>query len=157
MNNQIPTFAILGHPKEGKSSIVSTLAEDDSVPISPIPGETKKCREYPVFVDGREIIRFVDTPGFQQPRKTCEWMKQYTGPTDQMVTEFIHANGSVPDFIDECELCAPLAAGAGIIYVVDGSCPYGADYEAEMEILRWSGRPSLALINPIEGDEFAVC
>jgi hypothetical protein len=37
---------------------------------------------------------------------------------------------------------------------VDGSCPYGADYEAEMEILRWSGRPSLALINPIGGEEF---
>ena len=45
-------------------------------------------------------------------------------------------------------------AGAGIIYVVDGSCPYGADYEAEMEILRWSGRPSLAVINPAEGEEF---
>lgn len=150
MNNHIPTYAILGHPNEGKSSIVSTLAEDDSVPISPIPGETKKCREYPVFVDGREIIRFVDTPGFQQPRKTCEWMKQYTGPGDQMVAEFIHTNGSVPDLIDECELFAPLATGAGIIYVVDGSRPFRSVDAVEMEILRMTGLPRMAILNAKE-------
>ena len=39
--------------------------------------------------------------------------------------------------------------GAGILYVVDGSVPYGAEYEAEMEILRWTGQPRMALINPI--------
>jgi hypothetical protein len=38
--------------------------------------------------------------------------------------------------------------------VVDGSTPFGADYEAEMEILRWTGRPSLALINPIENSDY---
>jgi hypothetical protein len=39
--------------------------------------------------------------------------------------------------------------GAGILYVVDGSRPFGEDYEAEMEILRWTGQPSMALINMI--------
>ncbi len=58
--SKIPAFAILGHPNEGKSSVVATLAEDDSVRISPVPGETKKCRVYPVFVDADEIIRFID-------------------------------------------------------------------------------------------------
>ena len=33
--------------------------------------------------------------------------------------------------------------------MVDGAVPYGPDYEAEMEILRWTGQPSLAVINPI--------
>jgi hypothetical protein len=150
MNNQIPSFAVLGHPNEGKSSVVSTLAEDDSVPISPIPGETKICREYPVLVDSREIIRFIDTPGFQNPRKTLEWMKQYEGPGDQMVSEFIIANGSDPDFIDECELLAPLAAGAGIIYVVDGSRPIRSVDAIEMEILRLTSLPRMAVINEKE-------
>jgi hypothetical protein len=36
--------------------------------------------------------------------------------------------------------------------VVDGSLPCGPEYEAEMEILRWTGEPSMALINPI-GDQ----
>jgi len=150
MKNNIPSFAILGHPNEGKSSVVSTLAEDDSVPISPIPGETKKCREYPVVVDGLEIIRFIDTPGFQQPRKTFEWIKQYQGLQDQMVAEFIRTNSADPDFIDECELLAPLAAGAGIIYVVDGSRPFRTVDAIEMEILRMTGLPRMAIINAKE-------
>jgi hypothetical protein len=150
MNNYIPSFAILGHPNEGKSSVVSTLAEDDSVPISPIPGETKKCRVYPVSIDGHEIIRFIDTPGFQQPRTTLEWMKQYAGPIDQIVAEFVNANRSDPDFIDECELLAPLAAGAGIIYVVDGSRPFRSVDGIEMEILHMIGLPRMAIINTKE-------
>ena len=36
----VPEFAIIGHSNEGKSSVLSTLAEDDSVRVSPIPGET---------------------------------------------------------------------------------------------------------------------
>jgi hypothetical protein len=44
----------------------------------------------------------------------------------------------------------PIVAGAGILYVVDGGVPYGPEYEAEMEILRWTGAPSMAIINPIE-------
>jgi GTP-binding protein EngB required for normal cell division len=68
VKDKSPVFAVLGHPNEGKSSVVSTLAEDDSVKISPTPGETRTCREYPVIIDGRTVIRFVDTPGFQNPR-----------------------------------------------------------------------------------------
>ena len=65
----IPEFAILGHPNEGKSSVLSTLAEDDSVRVSPIPGETTECRSFPVIIDGREVLRFTDTPGFQNPAR----------------------------------------------------------------------------------------
>ncbi|MCI5191117.1 MAG: hypothetical protein D3905_15290, partial [Candidatus Electrothrix sp. AS4_5] len=59
----IPEFAIVGHPNEGKSSVLSTLSEDDSVRISPMPGETRECRSFPVIIDNKEVIRFIDTPG----------------------------------------------------------------------------------------------
>ena len=36
----VPRFAVVGHPNKGKSSIVATLAEDDAVQISPLPGTT---------------------------------------------------------------------------------------------------------------------
>ena len=52
----VPVFAVVGHPNKGKSSIVSTLARDDSVAIGPMPGTTVKCRRYPMTVDGREQI-----------------------------------------------------------------------------------------------------
>ncbi|MFZ2630931.1 MAG: GTPase/DUF3482 domain-containing protein [Desulfosalsimonadaceae bacterium] len=150
MKERIPAFAVIGHPNEGKSSIVSTLAEDDSVRISPIPGETRRCREYPVTVDGREVIRFIDTPGFQQPRATLRWLSENTGPEEEMLSDFITVHRPDPDFFDECELLSPLADGAGIIFVVDGSRPVRNVDKIEMEILRLTGLPRMAVINTKE-------
>ena len=147
-----PEFAILGHPNEGKSSVVSTLVEDDSVRISPTPGETVKCREFPVIIDGIEKIRFIDTPGFQNPRQTLSWMKKFQEPGDAVVDAFIDAHRNNPLFKNECELFAPVAEGAGIIFVVDGSRPLRNIDRAEMEILRLTGRPRMAIINSKDED-----
>ncbi len=145
--DRILEFAIVGHPNEGKSSVVSTLAEDDSVRISPTPGETIECQTFPVEIDGRRIIQFVDTPGFQNPRQTLQWMMDYQGPDEDLITAFRESHAGHPEFRDETELFRPIAEGAGIIYVVDGSRPVRKDDRAEMEILRLSGRPRMAIIN----------
>ena len=145
--DSIPEFAVVGHPNEGKSSVVSTLAEDDSVRISQTPGETIECRTFPAAIDGREIIRFTDTPGFQNPRQTLQWMRGYDGPDALMVGAFRRAHDSRPDFRDDVELFLPIERGAGIIYVVDGSRPLRSVDRSEMEILRLTGRPRMAVIN----------
>lgn len=145
--NTIPEFAIIGHPNEGKSSVLSTLAEDDSVRVSAVPGETVVCQAFPVRIDGREIIRFIDTPGFQNPRQTLEWLQAYQGPEEGMVAAFIGAHQDDPAFHDDCELLGPVAAGAGVIFVVDGSRPLRHVDRAEMEILRLTGAPRMAVIN----------
>ncbi|MBU3984474.1 MAG: 50S ribosome-binding GTPase, partial [Proteobacteria bacterium] len=120
MKSGVPIFAVVGHPNEGKSSVLSTLAEDDSVRISPVPGETIECRDFPVIIDGKEIIRFIDTPGFQNPRNTLHWMQNYQGPETDMVQEFIRTHENDPAYRDDCELLKPLLGEAGIIFVVDG-------------------------------------
>ncbi len=148
----IPEFAIIGHPNEGKSSVVSTLAEDDTVPISRIPGETTKSRVYPVSIDGKEIIRFIDTPGFQNPMKTLEWLRGYTGPPHTILHAFYEAHAPFPEFRDECELFLPVMNKGGIIYVVDGSRPLRRVDRVEMEILRLTGRPRMAIINCKDDD-----
>lgn len=148
----IPVFAIIGHPNEGKSSVLSTLAEDDSVRVSPIPGETVVCQEFPVTVDGQEILRFVDTPGFQNPRKTLQWMQHYDGDDALLIQSFIKSHEHDPSFKDDCELLRPVAEGAGVIFVVDGSKPLRNVDRAEMEILRLSGAARMAIINSKEDD-----
>jgi len=143
----VPEFAVLGHPNEGKSSLVSTLTEDDRIKVGPIPGETTISRDYIVTIDGKDIIRFVDTPGFQVPRQTLAWFKAFDGDPDKIVDRFIDAFKNDPFFADDCELLCPVARGAGIIYVVDGARPVRDDDLAEMEILRLTGRPRMAIIN----------
>jgi hypothetical protein len=148
----VPVFAVVGHPNKGKSSIVATLAMDDSVKISPEPGTTQRCRRYPMRLDGAELYALVDTPGFQRARRALQWMRQHETTADrhgEVVRAFVEAHRDSGRFPDECELLQPIVEGAGILYVVDGSVPYGEEYEPEMEILRWTGQPSMALINPI--------
>ena len=151
-----PKFSVVGHPNKGKSSIVSSLAMDDSVQISDTPGTTTKKRSFPLTVDGKVIYELFDTPGFQRARRVLAWLEGHDVSADkkyEVVEQFISAHKEDPKFNDEIELLEPIMDGAGIIYVVDASKPYGEEYEAEMEILRWTGQPSMALINHIdEGD-----
>ena len=162
----IPEFAIVGHPNEGKSSVLSTLAEDDSVRISATPGETVVCQQFPVIIDGREIIRFIDTPGFQNPRKILHQLQSFRDVTDDIITAFRDRNADNPEFREDCELLLPITRGAGIIYVVDGSRPVRSVDRAEMEILRLTGLPRMAILNSKDAgtdfleqwkDEFRKC
>ncbi|WP_170150134.1 DUF3482 domain-containing protein [Parahaliea mediterranea] len=153
----LPVFAVVGRPNKGKSSIVATLARDDSVYIDARAGSTRQARAFPMQVDGQTLYTLVDTPGFQRAREVLDVLQASCSDASgrpQAVRDFVARHSGQERFRDECELLRPIVEGAGIIYVVDGSCPFGADYEAEMEILRWCGRPSLALINPIDNDEF---
>jgi len=147
-----PSFAVVGHPNKGKSSIVSTLAHDDTVRVGDLPGTTTRCRPYPMKLDGQVLYSLVDTPGFQRARAVWEWMQARETTADQrpaVVRAFLDEFAGGDQYPDECELLAPVMDGAGILYVVDGSVPFGPEYDAEMEILRWTGQPRLALINPI--------
>ncbi len=148
----IPEFAILGHPNEGKSSVLSTLAEDDSVRISPTPGETTKCRSFPVVIDGREILRFVDTPGFQNPRRVLTELQTIANDSPEPFHLFLDRFQATPEFADDCELLRPVVEGAGIIYVIDASRPLRNVDRAEMEILRLTGKPRMAVMNCKEHD-----
>jgi len=152
MSENTPAFAIVGHPNEGKSSVVSTLAENDRVNISPTPGETIVCQTFPVSIDDREIIRFIDTPGFQNPKRTFRWMTAHAEENDRIVQAFIDIHADDPDLAQDCELLTPIAQGAGIIYVVDGSRPLRSVDKAEMEILRLTGAPRMAIINCKDDD-----
>jgi len=148
----IPTFAVVGHPNKGKSSIVATLAEDDAVAISPSPGTTRRANRYTFTIDGEAQYVLVDTPGFQRARATLDWLEERAASAHErprLVEAFVAEHRDDPRFHDECELLQPIVEGAGILYVVDGAKPYGPEYELEMQVLRWTGRPRMALINLI--------
>ncbi len=148
----IPEIAIIGHPNEGKSSVLSTLAEDDSVRISPYPGETTVCRTFPVIIDNREILRFIDTPGFQNPGRVLAKLKTLQGSSTSRLRDLIHYCGSTEDLREDHELLRPIEAGAAIIYVVNGARPIRRVDRDEMEIIRLIGKPRMAVLNNKDAD-----
>jgi GTPase Era involved in 16S rRNA processing len=153
-----PKFAVVGHPNKGKSSIVSSLALDDSIQIGDTPGTTQVKRGFPLKVDGKIIYELFDTPGFQRARRVLSWLKKQepvsADKRTDVVRAFIFEHKNDERFRDEIELLEPIIDGAGIIYVVDASKPYGSEYEVEMEILRWCGQPSMAILNLIGEDDY---
>lgn len=153
----VPVLAVVGHPNKGKSSVVSTLALTDAPEIAPDSGTTRHSMSYTVKVDDQPVYALVDTPGFQRARGVLNWIdEQAISAADQpdALRRFVDQHAGEPRFADECELLRPIVEGAAILYVVDGSRPYGEEYDAEIELLRRSGQPIMALINPIDDARF---
>jgi hypothetical protein len=147
----VPVFAVVGRVNMGKSAVIATLLEIDDnelVRVSPTPGETTRCQPHRVVFSGRECVRFIDTPGFSRPVEAMRAIQRIHGegtPGLEALHVFVREAGE--EFGDEKRLLAPLLEGAGVLYVVDPAKPLRDDFLAEMEILRWTGRPRLALLN----------
>ncbi len=154
-NSDTPRFAVVGRQNKGKSSVLATLVEEsdnDKIRVGPTPGETTRCYSVPLVLNGETLIEFIDTPGFSRARQALAWLKQHHPDTEGVaridtVRAFVEAHRDGDEFPDECELLRPILDGAGIVYIVDGSKPFRADFVAEFEILRWTGRPRMAVLN----------
>lgn len=146
----VPRFAVVGRVNKGKSSVIASLIENDAVKISPRPGTTTECVRYDVEVDERVLFSVVDTPGFEDAPRALHWIKQRevtAADRVQRVRDFVSAFGGTDEFVEERRLLQPILDGAAILYVVNGDEPYRKNYETEMEILRYTGQPAMALIN----------
>jgi hypothetical protein len=146
MTSLIPTLAILGHPNAGKSSVVATLTENDRIEIDKRAGTTTCADDYPVIIDGRTVIRFIDTPGFQNPTDILDWFQRHAEESD-LATAFVAAHRDDPLFSHDCALLEPVACGGGVILVIDGSKRIKASDRIEIELLRLTGRPRMAILN----------
>lgn len=152
LSDEIPAFAVVGRVNAGKSATLATLLEiddDELLRISATPGETTDVQPLPVRYDGEELMRFLDTPGFQQPVEAMREIQRLAGsgvPGPADIARF--TKECRQRFPDEARLLEPLVEGSGVIYVVDPSKPLRDTFLAEIEILRWTGRPRLALLNP---------
>ncbi len=153
-DTELLSFAVVGHPNEGKSSVVSTLTERDDIRISSTPGETEHAVEYTVELDHKPLLRFVDTPGFQVPKKTLKWLSRRPVDEDaQSLSDSFNRDFSRRSaFVHDGRILKAVAETHGILYVIDAGKPIGPDDLAEMEILRRLGKTRMAVLNS-KGDD----
>lgn len=149
-----PEFVVVGHVNKGKSTIVSTLTENDTLRIDPLPGTTKEVQRIEARLGSdRVYFSVLDTPGFQDAPAAFAWMQarsKSAADRPGVVADFVRTHRGSGEFADECALLQPVLDGASILYVADGNVPFLGDYEAELEILRWTGAAGMALLNPIQ-------
>ncbi len=147
-----PVFIIIGQSNEGKSSIVSTLVGHDKVKVESAAGTTQKHRKFAFEVDGEEVMGFIDTPGFDQPRKILQWLQKNKSSYEtskELFDAFHEKHYDKKKFYLDCELLLPIKdhTEACILYVFDGSRPMDERDKWAMEIVRLTGCGRIALIN----------
>lgn len=152
----VPTFAVVGKVNMGKSAVLATLLEEDDeqvIRITGEPGETTRCQRLSLVLNGHERLRFIDTPGFQQPVEALRTIRAMAGdsargPGPETLAQFVARYRASGEFVDECRLLEPLIEGAGVLYVVDPEVPLQDAFIAEIEILRLAAGSRLAVLNP---------
>jgi GTPase Era involved in 16S rRNA processing len=152
-----PVFVVVGAVNRGKSSIVSTLAENDTVAIDPHPGTTRDPQSFTFTLDGQPLYTLIDTPGFEHARQVLDWLRKHApqhADRATVVRQFVRQHGNRGEFAQECKLLQPILDGGAILYVVDSSLPFSPSHKAEMEILQWTMQPRMALLNRIHEDDY---
>ncbi|MEX1122664.1 MAG: DUF3482 domain-containing protein, partial [Balneolales bacterium] len=154
-----PVFVVTGAPNKGKSTLVKALTNDESIEINPTAGTTIKSKAYPMKVDQKVMYTIWDTPGFENARGLSEILKEWgiesykDDPLD-LFRRFYKQYRDHEDFKNEIEIFKPIVQYAGIVYVADSSKPFNqSKYIREIELLKWTGLPRIAILNPIDGTE----
>ena len=154
-----PNFVITGAANKGKSSVVSALTGDDRIEIYKQAGTTLRSQKYEMTVDGRTALYVIwDTPGFENSRRLKEILLelgiQNAQDNLELFRKFYEQYKSESRFKHEIEILKPIIEGAGIVYVVDSSVPFSdSQYLNDIEIIKWTGLPRIAVLNPITDDQ----
>lgn len=155
--SEVPVFAVVGAPSEGKTTLIATLAEDAGANISPHPHTTRRCKEYKVILDGTVVMRFIDTPGLKYPMEFVNQMEAKRGdrmPHRSAIESMYNLAVQNGGFEYEVEALTPLLTqDAAAIVVVDASRGYDETLEPVMQILSWTCQPRAVVVNYHAGDE----
>lgn len=150
--NSIPTFAVVGDPNAGKSTLVATLAEDDAVEIAKRAGTTKEATHYKAESEGVPILDFIDLPGFENTADLREWLENNKERGGNLAQAFVEEHQENRQYKAECEILGALD-GVAVLYVVDASRKLQRRDRDQAEILRLITDKRLAIINVQDGQK----
>ena len=157
MKSNAPTFAFIGKPNNGKSSMISALTFDDRIEISQSVGTTKKALRYSYIYKQKVVCNFFDTPGFEQAKKIVTFIKEHKseyfghGVLDAFVSQY-SADARMQKDI---EIIRAVLASDFIVFVIDVSQHYNQNVIGyEFEILQFLKKPVLILLNKIQEQDY---
>ena len=113
--------AIVGRPSSGKSTLLNALCGGKVSIVSPVPQTTRNRVRGIVNAEEGQLV-FIDTPGFHISEKKL----------NRYMTELV---------------VSTLAEVDAVLYVVDGTRPFGAEERALLDALGRAARPIVACLN----------
>ena len=147
----------IGETNDGKTTIVSSLMEDEDAVIGPIPGTTKVAHGHRLpDRKGNLILRAWDTPGFEETDDLHAWFVEKSRATGQgLIDAFIQAHAADPRWDRDLELLRPISRGALVVYVAASNRKPQSTDQKQLEVIRLAGANRIALINKRPGKDYS--
>ena len=143
-------IAIVGHTNAGKTSLLRTLTRNvDFGEVSDRPGTTRHAETIDLRIDGREAVRFIDTPGLEDSVALLEYLQQLDGESrPAKVRAFLAGPEARASFEQEAKVLRALIGEAdAAMVVIDTREPVLPKFRAEIEILTWCAKPVMPVLN----------
>lgn len=162
-NKTTPVFVITGAPNKGKSTFVKAITNDPNVVVKSTARTTVKSKPYHYYKVNSEgnkekLLTVWDTPGFENQAEVFEifnsWKNEGSSRPLELIQEYVNTYQDHPDHKYDVEIFKPLVNFACIIYVADCSNSFSnEDYLREIQLLKFTNLPRIAILNPIDGNE----
>ncbi|MEM7569586.1 MAG: GTPase/DUF3482 domain-containing protein [Pseudomonadota bacterium] len=144
------SIAVVGHTNVGKTSLMRTLARDNSFgDVASSPGTTRSVESLSIGV-GQGRIDFFDTPGLEDSAGVLAHLKQnIDAGIDwvEAITALSSTSGQAHDFSQEGKALRQVITSDILLYVIDVRDQVRAKHRDELEILMRCGKPIVAVLN----------
>ena len=143
-------LVLVSHTNSGKTTLARTLLGRDIGAVRDAPHVTELA-EVHVLLDtptGDEL-RLWDTPGFGDSARLVQRLRGADNPIGWLLREIWDRHRDRPFWCSQQAVRAARASADVVLYLVNAAeRPGDAGYlAAEMQVLRWIGKPVLALLN----------
>lgn len=143
-------LAVVGHTNAGKTSLLRTLVRRKNFgEVSDRPGTTRHAEAIDLLLDGRPALRFVDTPGLEDPTGLLAELHALglQRPPPERIRAFLDSPGAQAAYEQEAKVLRALLGADAALHVIDSREPVLPKYRNELEILSWCARPVMPVLN----------
>ena len=157
MYNEKATFAVIGKPNNGKSSIISALTFDDRIEIADEIGTTKKSTKYSYKYNDEDVCSYFDTPGFENAEHIWSYIekqKETVSSINQILENYIKEYRNDSSTIKDREILKAIVQSDFLVFVVNISDEFNLDVIGyELEIFKELKKRIVILFNQVDKDK----
>ncbi len=145
-------LCIVSHTNAGKTTLARTLLEREVGEVRDEPHVTELAEPHLLLETAQgDVLRLWDTPGFGDSARLVKRLTQTEGPVGWMLRELWDRYRDRPFWCSQQAMRAARDSADVVLYLANAAeDPRDAAYvAAEMQILRWIGKPVLLLLNQL--------
>ena len=145
-------ITLISHTNAGKTTLARTLLAQDVGEVRDAPHVTEIATAHTLLAtEAGDVLRLWDTPGFGDSARLVTRLRHADNPLGWLLREVWDRHRDRPLWCSQQAVRAARDHADVVLYLVNAAeDPRDAGYVApEMQVLRWIGKPVLALLNQL--------